>query len=164
MVVRSLVSADITALLRLQEEAYIPELLETKLAFLRKIQIFPDGCLCVELDSEISAYAISHPWRGDEAVEIGAHDLVIPECPDCYYIHDLVVEQKYRKNGLAGDLVRRLCHVARVRDLAKMVLISVQRSEQFWEHFGFRRVRKLSYGIDAPATYMVRLTDSYDCS
>ena len=158
MVIRNLRSDDISTVLRLEAEAYVPELLETERGFLRKIQIFPQGCLCCEEDGQIHAFAISHPWHGEEEVGIDAHELVIPDPPDCYYIHDLVVEHKFRGRGLAELLVKQLLEVARGSGLSKLVLVAVQNSEPFWAQYGFQPVRKLNYGLNVPATYMCSVT------
>jgi GNAT superfamily N-acetyltransferase len=157
--VRNLVFEDLPSLLKLQEEAYIQELLETERAFQRKIEVFPDGCLCAEKEGQIHAYVMSHPWRGGEEVEIDARDLVIPDPPDCYYIHDLVVDQSCRGEGVAGLLVKRVFEVAGRNGLSRIVLVAVQNSEQFWGHYGFQPVRKLSYGRNVPATYMEYLPE-----
>jgi N-acetylglutamate synthase-like GNAT family acetyltransferase len=158
MVVRNLVSDDISTLLRLEKESYLPELLETKRGFLRKIEIFPQGCLCCEEEGQIHAFAISHPWHGEKEVEIDAYKQVIPDLPDCYYIHDLVVEHKYRGKGLAELLVKQLVEVSRGKGISKLVLVAVQNSEPFWARYGFQPVRKLNYGLNFPATYMCSVT------
>lgn len=157
MVVRNLVLNDIAAVLRLEKEAYVPGLRETERGFLRKIQIFPQGCLCCEEEGQIHALVISHPWRGEEEVEIDAHELVLPDPPDCYYIHDLIVEKAYRGRGLADVLMKQVFEVARANGLSKIVLVAVQNSKEFWEHYGFQPVRELMYGLDVPATYMRRV-------
>jgi ribosomal protein S18 acetylase RimI-like enzyme len=156
MIIRKLVSSDLPDILRIQQNVYRPELLESSDTFSRKLMLFPEGCLGCEDDGVLCAYVFAHPWQGDSPVPLDDSNLLLPPKPDALYIHDLAVETAYRGRGLAQDLFGRLLRLAEEKGLGTMSLVAVQNSETFWQRLGFKRGHALSYGPGVSAVFMVR--------
>ena len=65
----------------------------------------------------------------------------IPVDADTFFIHDLVVVAKARKQGIAKRLLAMSLDVARSTGLNTATLISVEDSFRFWRTMGFEQVK-----------------------
>src|SRR5215216_2489036 len=155
MVYRPLTRDDIAALHRLEEEAYSPSLHESDDAFIRLIELFPEGAVGCFDDEGLCGYAFGVPLRAGSTLELRTPLEKIPDEADSFYIHDVAVADRCRGRGVGRALAARLLDVARARGFTRAELVSVQGSAPFWEKFGFRRVREFEYAPGAPSTKMV---------
>ncbi len=147
----------------IQRDAYLPLFLENKAAFLRKVELFPDGNWIVEDGPRPVAYLVCHPWVLNDLVPLNDTSLRLPPSPNCLYIHSATVILEYQRMGIGHMLCAHAKHVAHLSELTYMALVSVQDSKQFWRKVGrFHTVRPVepamrdklaAYGPDAQ--YMV---------
>ena len=82
MFVRKLTEVDIGAVMEVQEEAYLPALLETPSTFLRKMAIFSEGAAGCFQDRLLAGYIFCHPWTAGVPAPLSADDLSLPRNPD----------------------------------------------------------------------------------
>jgi ribosomal protein S18 acetylase RimI-like enzyme len=151
---RRLTPGDIPQLHRLEAETYLPSLHESDEAFLKIIELFPEGAFGFFEGDELCAYAFAVPLPAGMVLELKTPLTELPPHADSLYIHDVAVGERHRGRGLATRLVATLLARARARGLPASELVSVQGSAPFWQRFGFQRIEELEYGPGAPATKM----------
>jgi predicted N-acetyltransferase YhbS len=157
VVFRALTRDDIAGLHRLEAESYLPSLHESDEAFIRLIELFPEGALgCFDEDG-LCGYAFGVPLKQGSTLELRSPLDTIPDETDTFYVHDVAVAERSRGRGVGRALATRLLDLARARGFTRCELVSVQGSAPFWEKFGFRRVRDFEYAPGAASTKMVRL-------
>lgn len=152
---RRLTRGDVASLHRLEAACYLPSLHESDEAFIRLIELFPEGALgCFDEDG-LCGYAFGVPLKQGWTLELRTPLEKIPEGADTFYVHDVAVADRCRGRGVGRALATRLLNVARARGFTRSELVSVQGSAPFWERFGFRRVREFEYASGAASTKMV---------
>jgi GNAT superfamily N-acetyltransferase len=153
-------SADLPAVGALAERIH-PAYPEDAAVFAERLRLYPDGCHVLARNGALAAYVVSHPWRGGPPA---LNSLLgeLPPSPSTFYIHDLALAPKARGHGAASAIVTRLAAQARSAGLARMSLVAVNGSTDFWRRQGFEArhdpalAGKLaSYGDDG-ACFMVR--------
>lgn len=152
---------DLHAVLDIQALCYGDGLPETAGSLMAKHAASPDSCFVAEQDGRVQAYLFSLPWRLGSLPAHDASSCVLPEAPDCFYLHDLAVHPDARGGGAAAGLVARFLACAATRGQA--CLVAVQDSSAWWARHGFvtvddpalRPAGLASYG--EAARYMRRL-------
>ncbi|MDW5563142.1 MAG: GNAT family N-acetyltransferase [Methanomassiliicoccus sp.] len=162
MPIRPLVPSDLPEVLAVQRSAYPEVLLESSASFDRKIKLWGRGALGGFDDDVLAAYLFCHPWALGEVAPLDARNMVLPERPDCLYVHDLAVYADHRGKGWGDRLVREALAIAQEQDLGACALVAVQRSRPFWERHGFLVQRDLQYAAGIDAHYMVRRASTGD--
>lgn len=142
--------------LAVQRSAYHEVFHEPSETFAGKLALYPRGAVGLFEGSSLAAYLFCHPWVVGETVPLSAEHLVLPERPNCLYIHDLAVAQNCRGRGLAERLADEAFELAEALHLPACALVSVQGSETFWERLGFVSQQELEYLPGITANYMVR--------
>ena len=155
VIVRQLERAHIQDILRIQREAYVPELHEPASSFEEKLSLFPRGALGCWKDGLLAGYAVSLPWRGDDVVPLSRPIGGIPSNPDTLFLHDVAVANAGRGMGIAPRLVDHVFALADEIKTRRIALVAVQESELFWGRFGFRRVEAIPYATTMPAIKML---------
>jgi ribosomal protein S18 acetylase RimI-like enzyme len=155
VVFRTLTRDDIPALHHLEAESYLPALHESDEAFIRLMELFPDGAIGCFDDEGMCGYAFGVPLKAGSTLELRTPLAKIPDEADTFYIHDVAVADRCRGRGVGRALATRLLDLARDRGFTRLELVSVQGSASFWEKFGFRRVREFEYAPGARSTSMV---------
>lgn len=145
MPIRRLELADIPEVLRIQKEAYAPQLLESAATFIRKLTLFPDGCLGYDSDGVLCGYAFAHPWRSGSVAPLHDEFLELPSDADCLFVHDVAVAERQRGRGIGHELILALFGIGERMKVARYTLVAVQASESYWQRFGFRAVETLGY-------------------
>ena len=156
MYYRPLTPDDIPELHRLEAESYLPSLHESDEAFLRLIELFPDGAFGCFDDEGLCGYAFGVPLKAGWTLELRTPLEKIPDDADTFYIHDVAVAARSRGRGIGRALGHRLLDLARERGFQRSELVSVQGSAPFWEQLGFGRVREFEYAPGAVSVAMVR--------
>ena len=151
---------DLPQLHRLEAETYLPSLHESDEAFLRIIELFPEGAFGIFEGDELCAYAFAVPLPAGAVLELKTPLRELPPHATMLYIHDVAVGERCRGRGLAKQLVEALLDLARARGLPAAELVSVQGSAPFWQRFGFRRIEAFEYAPGAPATKMTLALDA----
>ena len=146
-------------------DAIHPSLPEDIAVFENRSALYPEGCLVLgEEDyagrgNPVRGYAVAHPWRGDIPPKLNSVIDALPQNPDRFYIHDVVVSPDCRGGGHAARVVERLLDLAGSYPAA--ILVSVYGTGPFWSRFGFREATASlppdaldAYGEDA--RFMIR--------
>jgi ribosomal protein S18 acetylase RimI-like enzyme len=154
MEIRGLTLDDVPDVLKIQEECYIPDLLETADTFIKKLRLFPQGSLGCWQREDLTAYVFAHPWKVGEIVPLDFALRSLPTDANSLYIHDLAVSPKFRGLKIADQLLQKLFSIAGSLGLEDFALVAVQNSEPFWNRYGFRTQEKLIYGTNTPASKM----------
>ena len=156
MTVRPLSRDDIGALHDLEAASYLPSLHESDAAFLRLIELYPEGAIgCFDEDG-LCGYALGVPLRAGMTLALQSPLERIPEDADMFYVHDVAVAARCRGRGIGRMLATRLLAVAASRGLTRSELVSVQGSAPFWERLGFRAVEHFEYAPGAASVKMIR--------
>jgi ribosomal protein S18 acetylase RimI-like enzyme len=112
---RRLTPGDIPQLHRLEAETYLPSLHESDEAFLKIIELFPEGAFGFFEGDELCAYAFAVPLPAGMVLELKTPLTELPPHADSLYIHDVAVGERHRGRGLATRLVATLLARARAR-------------------------------------------------
>ena len=119
-------------------------------------RLYPQGCLMLTEGQQAIGYALTHPWHYGEPPPLNGLLGKLPAAPTTYYIHDVALLPAARGKGYAVQAAERLIAHARAEGFGNLSLVAVNRSQAFWERFGFRMVsitsldaKLASYGPDA---------------
>ena len=156
--------SDLQPVVRLADAVH-PSLPEDFAVFENRLALFREGCFVLAADDPrhsdppIRGYAIAHPWRGNVPPKLDTVLDALPEKPDRFYTHDVVVSPACRGGGHAARVVEHLLALAEPFPAA--ILVSVYGTVPFWSRFGFREAtRTLPHGaLDAygeDARFMIR--------
>ncbi len=165
LVIRNMEESDLDQIMRVQEDCYTEVEPESRSSLQSKIQLSADTCWVAEVNGEISAYLICHPWIAGSIPPLDAQISALPDNTNLFYFHDLAVSPRGQGQGLGRSLVGEALSFAKSTKFERAALIAVQESSSFWGKFGFvpsssltaENARKLSaYGNTA--TYMENLT------
>jgi len=137
--IRLMTANDLDGVMIIQSSAYESPLHEDVRVFKNRIALFPEGCWVFEDNNEVGAYIFSHPSCQGKPPTLN-DEIVLPEYPDCYYIHDLAVLGAYRGYGIGENLINTIRNVAAGLKLFRFELVAVQRSLKFWSKHGFAQV------------------------
>jgi hypothetical protein len=128
--------------------------------FAEKVNLFPKGCMKVEVNNTLIAYGIAHPWILYSIPPLDDLLHKIPLSSDCLYIHDVVVVPNARGNSLAGEFTKQIKATAIELGFLKLALVSVYGTNALWAKFGFVEYTNndiakkiISYG--STAKYMI---------
>jgi predicted N-acetyltransferase YhbS len=151
---RPLTAADLPSIAALEAEAYDTALRVADAAFLRLIDLYPDGAIGAFDEGGLCGFIFGLPLMSGSTLDLREPLARIPEAADVFYVHDIAVARRCRGRGLGGELAARLLDGARRAGFARAELVSVQGSAPFWERFGFRAARHFEYAPGAPSVSM----------
>jgi ribosomal protein S18 acetylase RimI-like enzyme len=166
VICRAMELRDITAVICIQAEAYIDEILESDEVILARFQQVPDTSWIVECDGEVCGYLVGYLSATGEVSPWG-FEFEHKSQADTLYLHDLAIGKSAAGLGFGPLLVAYALEQAKTKALTDVALVSVQNSKTFWEKLGFIEYEDLhkaqlenlaSYA--GPAFYMTR---SLDC-
>lgn len=137
--IRPMQPADLAEVLRIQAACFTELVPESEASLAAKLQAAPEHCWVAEGTSTagLLAYLFALPWRAESPPPLDALECVLPEQPDCLYLHDLSVDPRARGTGLAQALVQRFLERLEASGLDRACLIAVQNSAAFWGRWGF---------------------------
>jgi GNAT superfamily N-acetyltransferase len=139
-----MIEYDFDAVMDIQSSAYHPFFQEERFVFEDRLHNFPDGCWIAEVDGCPAGYLFSHPCQLNAPPKLNSAIESLTEEPDCYFIHDVAVNPRFRGAGIGRSLADKAKHLASEYSFKDMALISVQNSEKFWNKMGFKRVTALT--------------------
>jgi len=135
---------------------YPSEFWESNESFRRRLEQFPEGCwACANDKDEVVGYMFGHPWKSDSVVPLDCRGLVIPKDADCYYLHDIAVIPKYRRQGIAKRLFEIGVEVARKRGFKQIKGVAVLGSVTYWQKQGFKALEEIDYGKGQKGTVIL---------
>lgn len=124
--------------------------------FADRLRLYPQGCHVLCEDGRPIGYALTHPWTYREPPPLNTPLRELPRAASTYYIHDMALLPEGRGKGYAGQGIRLLADHAQAAGFGNMSLVAVNRSQPFWEKWGFRgetlpdlQAKLRSYGPDA---------------
>jgi GNAT superfamily N-acetyltransferase len=154
MTIQQLQPADLARVMVIQQQAYVPQLIESETSFLSKMRLFPQGAFGYRVDGQLAAYLFCHPWRSRSVVEVSDVLAHLPPFPDCLYLHDLAVHPHYRGLGIARTLIEHAFALGALMNLTAVELVAVQDAAAFWKSIGFIPLHYFEYTAGVPATKM----------
>lgn len=153
--------SDIGDIARLSK-AHLDLYAEGEAVFDERIRLAPEGCFVLTDHGErIVGYFCSHPWR--RAKPPALHQMLgnIPPDADCWYVHDVAVDEAARGGGVVAAVCERALQAARERGYRTAMLVAVSGAGSYWQRLGFvdattdaLRAKLKDYGDDA--LYMER--------
>lgn len=160
---RAMQLCDLTAVIRIQAEAYVDEILETDQVIHARFAQAPDTSWVVERDGEVCGYLVGYQSTLGDVTPLGNEFSHKPQA-NTLYLHDLAISGSAKGFGLGLVVVNYALREARQRQLEHAALVSVQNSKVFWEKLGFVvNCTKLSQAQQqnletyaGPAFYMAR--------
>lgn len=151
---------DIPAVLMIQEQAYVDEILESAKVIEERLHIAPETAWVAEADAGVQAYLVTYPSRLGALTAWGDNFKCAADA-DCLYLHDLAVATEAGGCGLGQALIAAATRYAEGKGYSFSSLISVQDSVGFWERRGYGVVENLSQAqqllldtYTGPAYYM----------
>ena len=159
---RAMQFSDLAAVIRIQAEAYIDEILETDEVIHARFQQAPDTSWVVERAGIVCGYLVGYQSLLGEVTPWGSEFIHKPEST-ALYLHDLAISKSASGFGVGPMLVNHALAEARQRELRDAALVSVQNSESFWQKLGFNECVQLDHiqqsnlaSYSGPAIYMTR--------
>ncbi len=159
---RAMQSRDLEAVIRIQAEAYIDEILETDDVIRARFAQTPDTSWVVERAGEVCGYLVGYQSALGEVSPWGSEFAHKPEST-ALYLHDLAISKSAAGCGLGPMLVNHALIAARQCELRAAALVSVQNSKSFWQKLGFNEYTQLDEiqqhnlaSYSGPAIYMTR--------
>lgn len=152
---RRLTASDLAAIHDLEAAVYEPSLHVSDEAFLRLMELYPDGAVGCFDDQGLCGYAFAVPLEAGTILDLRQPLDAVPAGADVFYIHDVAVAPRCQGRGLGRQLATRLLDLARANGFTRAELVSVQGSESFWRTFGFRTVRGFEYAPGVISRQMV---------
>lgn len=132
---RPLRAADLPAIAAIERACHAPLPPEGEAVFARRLDLFPEGCLCV--GAPPLGYAIAHPARLDAPPALGAHLARLPDDADCLWLHDVALLPAARGHGLVAALLARLLPLGAAHGLGGIGLVAVHGTAPLWARHGF---------------------------
>lgn len=137
--VRPLVVDDVPAILRIQESAYAPHLLETGDVFAAKVGDAPQYCLGAQgTEGDLVGYVIAFPMSG--TASIGLHEppsRFSDATGPVLYIHDMAVHPSAHGTGVGRALLAGLQAVGRAAGQDFIELVAIESAVSYWAGHDF---------------------------
>jgi ribosomal protein S18 acetylase RimI-like enzyme len=146
--IRKINSKDYNEIENIANESYSEDYYESDESFISKVEKFPDGCYVADLDGVVG-YVISFPYYVGKSFPINTNYEIV-ENPNCWYIHDLCVVERFRNKGVAKTLAKEIIK----KSWNVVALTAVQNSTSFWNKFGFLSFKIVNY-CNQKADYMI---------
>ena len=105
--------------------------------FTERLNLYPAGCLVLEINHTIQGYAIGHPSLVQHPPPLNTLLGRLPQDPDTFHIHDLALLPTARGAGHAITAIDIFIEQAKALTLPRMSLIAVGKSLNFWRRNGF---------------------------
>lgn len=162
LIVRNMLIEDLADLLRIQKDAYPPELNESYGIFAKRLLSCSATAWVAELSQSVCGYLMG--YRSRLGVITNLSDNFEPyDAGDTLYLHDLALAAEARGKKVAQRLLGQAQDFASHNGCSHMALVSVQNTVGFWQKNGFDVVSRLSPEQEAALTtysgdavYMIR--------
>ncbi len=97
-----------------------------------------ESCSSDQISKLISgSFSFLSAWNGDKLVGFGR---VISDGFNDAYIQDVYVDQNYRKQGIAGNIISKLTEYCNSRKVNWIALIAAPGSVSLYEKLGFEKM------------------------
>ncbi len=146
--IREISDNDYKDIEEIANQSYSNQYYESQKSLVSKIENFPLGSFVADLDGVVG-YIISFPYNLGEPFPINTEYNLVMD-PDCWYIHDLCVINRFRNKGVGSQLVKKVLK----ESWNVVALTSVQNSINFWKKFGFLSFKTIKY-CEGDSHYMI---------
>lgn len=152
--------SDIGDIARLSK-AHLGPYAEGEDVFAERVRLAPEGCFVLTDGAKIVGYFCSHPWLRERPPAL--HQMLgrIPREADCWYVHDVAVDEAARGGGVVAEVCERALTAAHAQGYQMAMLVAVSGAGGYWQRLGFvdattdaLRAKLKDYGDDA--LYMER--------
>ncbi|ACE84453.1 GNAT family N-acetyltransferase [Cellvibrio japonicus] len=157
---RLMTPADLIAVIQIQAEAYVDEMLESQEVIAARLANVADTSWVVECAGQVCAYLVAYLSQANSVTPWGSEFAHKPDA-DTFYLHDLAVSHRAKGLRMGPWLIAGVFDQMRERGLRRAALVSVQDSQGFWSKLGFRVVDQLApeqvrhlQTYTGPAVYM----------
>lgn len=140
--VRLMLERDIYALLRIQEEAYIPEIHEPEDVIRKRLLASPATAWVAEINGKVVGYLVCYLTGIGRITEFSG-TFESAECGDTLYFHDLALSNGAKGLRLSDKLIDAAKMFAIYNKCQYLSLVSVQNSLVFWQKKGFEFYKDL---------------------
>lgn len=112
----------------------------------------PKTCFVFKSEDIVLGYLLAHAWNSQIPPKL--FEELPNECAgSVLYLHDLATAENARGLGVGRKLIAALIKSAQSLGFQQILLVAVQKSEQYWAKYGFSEVPDIaictSYGDDA---------------
>lgn len=157
--------ADLDAVIAIADAAF-PDHPEDRACFEERLALSPATCFALasadQAHGDVLGYLVAYPWPLGAIPPLGGRLGALPEDRGTIYIHDLALDPSTAGKGLAKTGIAHLASQARTLGAARLALVAVNASQNFWRTHGFAvavdvdadPAKLATYGPDA--AYMVR--------
>ncbi|WP_082971635.1 GNAT family N-acetyltransferase [Rheinheimera sp. SA_1] len=134
--IRLMQSADLPAVIKLQDRCYATELFEPADVVVSRFKNCAETCWVALYQDKLWGYLFTYPSL---AGKIGAlaEEFRPVAAADCLYLHDMAVSSDARGQGVARALLEQAQHYASTQQFRTLALVAVQNSSSYWQQQGF---------------------------
>jgi ribosomal protein S18 acetylase RimI-like enzyme len=141
-IIRNFGEEDLERILEIQKSAYGHVLSESPDMFRRRLEVYPDGCICLEQNGNVVAYRLFNPYcEKDVPVKLNDTGLVIPDDPDILYVHDICVDPSHEGQNHGLRLFYKGLRLARDLSLPKIMTVSLSGKIGFSSNGRWQQIR-----------------------
>ncbi|HSC66083.1 MAG TPA: GNAT family N-acetyltransferase [Cellvibrio sp.] len=133
---RAMQSSDLAAVIRIQADAYVEEILETEEIIQTRFRQAPHTAWVVERAGDVCGYLVGYRSVLGEVTPWGGEFVCKPDSTTLY-LHDLAICKSAVGYGLGPKLVNHALAEMKQREFRSAALVSVQNTKSFWQKLGF---------------------------
>lgn len=136
LLIRLMQSADLPAVIKLQDRCYAAELFEPAEVVVNRFKNCTETCWVALYQDKLWGYLFTYP---STVGKIGAlaEDFQPLADADCLYLHDMAVSSDARGQGVARALLQQAEQYALAKQFNSLALVAVQNSSSYWQQQGF---------------------------
>lgn len=136
MKVRYIKNRDWDEIVALERQSYLSVLSENRTALTSKNSASPSTCFVLEVEGQVVGYLLSLPYPRFEYPHLAQAESMVYRSQNLH-VHDLVIAERYRGQGMAGRLLDQLMLAAERNGYQWLSLVAVSGSRFFWESQGY---------------------------
>jgi GNAT superfamily N-acetyltransferase len=143
MSVFTLSARDVPQLMRVQQNCYSEELVESAAVMSERVSAFTDTCWGCFIDQQMAGYLLAYPSVLGSITPLAA-PFPLYQNTNCLYLHDMAISSDFRGQSLAPALLAYAGIEAKKLGLQALALVAVQGAEGYWAKQGFVKVTEIS--------------------
>lgn len=151
LTIRTVKMADLDRIVDIESKAFQMSKEMTKKDMIGRIENYPDTFLVAEVDGEVVGHVFG-PASKDRYIKDELYFKNHPNHPQDKYqtILSLAVDEKYRKQGIATDLLKKMDDVAKSENRQAISLTCLPKLFSFYEKRGYENEGKTADDIPDP--------------
>lgn len=151
LTIRTVKMADLDRIVDIESKAFQMSKEMTKKDMIGRIENYPDTFLVAEVDGEVVGHVFG-PASSERYIKDELYFKNHPNNPEDKYqtILSLAVDEKYRKQGIATDLLKKMDEVAKSENRQAISLTCLPKLFSFYEKRGYENEGKTADDIPDP--------------